>query len=103
MKEHFLEMDIDHLAPVIINYLKDLRLFDEAYLHYDEYDGKPGYKGDHFGYFTILDGSDFQILDLKSRMLDEIHIMGTPKIIKPKRSNRDICIFGDSTLLPMGE
>jgi hypothetical protein len=29
--------------------------------------------------------------------------MGTPKIIKPKKSNRDVCIFSDSTLLPMEE
>lgn len=100
MREQFLAMDIDALTDRIINYLFELKMFEEAYFRYDVYKDKGGYKGEISVYFAILDGLDMKLLGLDINPIGELRAIGTKKIIK-SRSGNEICIFGDTTIIPM--
>lgn len=96
MREALLAMDIDAKANDIIKYLYNIKMFEEFELDYDNYGGKPGFKGEHFGFFAILDGLDIKLLKLEGRPY--VKGIGTKKLIKTKAKNTEICIFGDTTL-----
>lgn len=100
IKTQLMEMDIDSYTKNIIHYLYSTRTLETTELRYDEYNGKGGFKGEHIGYFTILDSLDMKLMELDQRGLTYIHVMGNIKMIKSKKSNIDICIFADTTLLP---
>jgi hypothetical protein len=92
-------MDIDSKADEIITYLSTLRIFETCNFEYSEYKGRSGFKGEHFGYFCILDGTESEIMKLEEGR-HEISVMGTTKIIKTKSTSNEICIMSDITILP---
>ena len=98
IRQALIEIDIDKHAEEVIEYMKNLHVFEPLNLHYDDYRNKVGYKGDYRGYFTIMDGLDIRVLDLETRCPDTIEVLGRPKIIRAK-SGSDICIWGDTTIL----
>lgn len=98
LREQLMEMDIDSKADEIIEYLSTLRIFEMCTFEYSEYKGRSGFKGEHFGYFCILDGTEAEIMKLNQGRL-EIWVMGTTKIIKAKSTSNEICIMSDITVL----
>jgi len=98
MREQLMEMDIDSKADEIIEYLGTLRVFETCNFEYSEYKGRAGFKGEHFGYFCILDGTEAEIMKLDHGRL-ELTVMGTTKIIKAKSTSNEICIMSDITVL----
>ena len=98
LREQLMEMDIDSKADEIITYLGSLRVFETCDFEYNEYKGRSGFKGDHFGYFCILDGTETEIMNLEQGCHD-ISVMGTTKIIKSKNGT-EICIMSDITVIP---
>ena len=100
MRDQLKAMDIDAAGPRIIEYLFRLKTFDELEVHYDEYNNTPGYKGEFFNYFTTVDGLDIKILGLAQRGDDSLYVIGNTKMIKTKKTNFEMCILNDTTIIP---
>ncbi|MBD3388931.1 MAG: DEAD/DEAH box helicase [Candidatus Altiarchaeales archaeon] len=97
LRKSLMEFDMDSHGKALIDYLTGLKVFEQITLHYDQYQGKDGWKGDYRGYFCILDGLDIDLLGLEDEV-ESVTCLGTPKLIKT-RSGNSIAIWGDTTIV----